>query len=147
MAQTDLIFLRFPEIRQPWALAATSTYICAGRPGWSRAGQHVAKLGLSPANVHFEKVRSRERRLNSVMAGLRDQCMLADCGHIVVADDDASLRQIVMRYLEDHNVPTKSASNRTEVSSFGGEPSQPDTSGSAARSGWWVGALKRDSFL
>ncbi len=41
--------------------------------------------------------------------------MLADCGHIVVADDDASLRQMVMRYLEDHNVPTKSASNRTEL--------------------------------
>src|SRR5712675_2846809 len=41
--------------------------------------------------------------------------MLADVGHVVVVDDDASLRQMVVRYLEDHNVPTKSASNRTEL--------------------------------
>jgi two-component system OmpR family response regulator len=41
--------------------------------------------------------------------------MLADIGHIVVVDDDPSLRQMVTRYLEDHNVPTKSASNRTEL--------------------------------
>jgi two-component system, OmpR family, response regulator len=41
--------------------------------------------------------------------------MLADVGHIVVVDDDPSLRQMVTRYLEDHNVPTKSASNRTEL--------------------------------
>ena len=41
--------------------------------------------------------------------------MLADIGYIVVVDDDPSLRQMVTRYLEDHNVPTKSASNRTEL--------------------------------
>jgi hypothetical protein len=41
--------------------------------------------------------------------------MLADCGHIVVVDDDPSLRKMVTRYLEDHNMPTKSASNRTEL--------------------------------
>ena len=41
--------------------------------------------------------------------------MLADAGHIVVVDDDPALRQMVTRYLEDHNVPTKSASNRTEL--------------------------------
>jgi two-component system OmpR family response regulator len=41
--------------------------------------------------------------------------MLAEVGHIVVVDDDPSLRQMVTRYLEDHNVPTKSASNRTEL--------------------------------
>jgi two-component system, OmpR family, response regulator len=41
--------------------------------------------------------------------------MLADAGHVVVVDDDPSLRQMVTRYLEDHNVPTKSASNRTEL--------------------------------
>jgi two-component system OmpR family response regulator len=46
---------------------------------------------------------------------MRDQFMLADCGHIVVVDDDPSVRQMVMTYLEDHNVPTKSASNRTEL--------------------------------
>jgi two-component system OmpR family response regulator len=40
--------------------------------------------------------------------------MLADCGHIVVVDDDPSLRQMVIKYLEDNNVPAKSASNRTE---------------------------------
>src|ERR1700675_2048972 len=41
--------------------------------------------------------------------------MLADVGHVVVVDDDPSLRQMVIRYLEDHNVPTKSASNRIEL--------------------------------
>ncbi len=41
--------------------------------------------------------------------------MLADAGHVVVVDDDASFRQMVVRYLEDHNMPTKPASNRTEL--------------------------------
>jgi len=46
---------------------------------------------------------------------LKDQFMLADVGHIVVVDDDPSLRQMVIRYLEDHNIPTRPASNRTEL--------------------------------
>src|SRR5258708_7936481 len=41
--------------------------------------------------------------------------MLADAGVVVVVDDDASFRQMVVRYLEDHNMPTKPASNRTEL--------------------------------
>jgi DNA-binding response OmpR family regulator len=41
--------------------------------------------------------------------------MLADVGHIIVVDDDPSLRQMVTRYLEDNNVPTKFASNRSEL--------------------------------
>jgi two-component system OmpR family response regulator len=41
--------------------------------------------------------------------------MLADVGHIVVVDDDPALRQMVTRYLEQHNVPTKSASSRNEL--------------------------------
>src|SRR5712691_8194098 len=41
--------------------------------------------------------------------------MLADVGHIVVVDDDPSLREMVIRYLEDHNMPTRPASNRTEL--------------------------------
>src|SRR5580704_7791305 len=41
--------------------------------------------------------------------------MPADCGHIVVVDDDPSLRQMVIKYLEDHNVPARSASNRVEL--------------------------------
>ena len=41
--------------------------------------------------------------------------MLADVGHIIVVDDDPTLRQMVIRYLEDHNVPSRSASNRTEL--------------------------------
>src|SRR5258708_26319427 len=49
--------------------------------------------------------------------------MLADVGHIFVVDDDPSLRQMVTRYLEDHNVPTKAASNRTELNRhFAGTP-------------------------
>src|ERR1700754_2100469 len=41
--------------------------------------------------------------------------MLADCGHIIVVDDDSSLRQMVIKYLEEHNVPARSASNRAEL--------------------------------
>src|SRR5258706_14092745 len=41
--------------------------------------------------------------------------MLSDVGHVVVVDDDLSLRQVVIRYLEDHNVPAKPASNKTEL--------------------------------
>ena len=41
--------------------------------------------------------------------------MLSDVGHVVVVDDDPSLRQMVIRYLEDHNMPAKSASNRIEL--------------------------------
>src|SRR5258706_1971814 len=51
--------------------------------------------------------------------------MLADCGYVVVVDDDPSLRQMVIKYLEDNNVPTKSASNRTEFNRhFAGTPDQ-----------------------
>jgi DNA-binding response OmpR family regulator len=49
--------------------------------------------------------------------------MLADRGHIVVVDDDPSLRQMVIKYLEDNNVPAKSASSRTEFNRlFSGPP-------------------------
>jgi two-component system OmpR family response regulator len=44
--------------------------------------------------------------------------MVADVGHIIVVDDDPSLRQMVTRYLEDNNVPTKSASNRSELNRY-----------------------------
>ena len=46
---------------------------------------------------------------------LRDRFMSAEAGHIIVVDDDPTLRQMVIRYLEDHDVPTKPASNRTEL--------------------------------
>jgi DNA-binding response OmpR family regulator len=49
--------------------------------------------------------------------------MLADRGHIVVVDDDPSVRQMVIKYLEDNNVPAKSASSRTEFNRlFSGPP-------------------------
>src|SRR6202048_1091381 len=41
--------------------------------------------------------------------------MLSDVGHVVAGDDHPSLRQMVIRYLEDHNMPAKSASNRIEL--------------------------------
>lgn len=40
--------------------------------------------------------------------------MLADSGHIVVIDDDPTLRQMIISYLDDNNVPTRSASSRAE---------------------------------
>jgi DNA-binding response OmpR family regulator len=36
-------------------------------------------------------------------------------GQIIVVDDDPALRQMVTRYLEDHNVPATSVSSRTEL--------------------------------
>jgi DNA-binding response OmpR family regulator len=41
--------------------------------------------------------------------------MLASAGHIIVVDDDAALRQMVTRYLEDHDLPATSVSNRIEL--------------------------------
>lgn|SRR6186713_440740 len=41
--------------------------------------------------------------------------MLADVGHIIVVDDDSTLRQMVIKYLEEHNVPSRAASNRAEL--------------------------------
>jgi DNA-binding response OmpR family regulator len=41
--------------------------------------------------------------------------MLADVGHIIVVDDDPTLRQMIVRYLEDQNISSKSASNRAEL--------------------------------
>src|ERR1700753_1102404 len=50
--------------------------------------------------------------------------MLADVGYVVVVDDDPTLRQMVTSFLEDHNVPAKSASNKTELNRYfqGGLP-------------------------
>lgn len=36
-------------------------------------------------------------------------------GQIIVVDDDPALRQMVTRYLEDHNVPATSVASRTEL--------------------------------
>ncbi|GLR95629.1 DNA-binding response regulator [Bradyrhizobium liaoningense] len=36
-------------------------------------------------------------------------------GHVVVVDDDPALRQMVIKYLEEHNVPTRAACNRSEL--------------------------------
>ncbi|TCU72190.1 DNA-binding response OmpR family regulator [Bradyrhizobium sp. R2.2-H] len=36
-------------------------------------------------------------------------------GHVVVVDDDPTLRQMVIKYLEEHNVPTRAACNRSEL--------------------------------
>jgi DNA-binding response OmpR family regulator len=36
-------------------------------------------------------------------------------GHIIVVDDDPSLRQMLTRYLQEHSFPVKAASNRAEL--------------------------------
>jgi DNA-binding response OmpR family regulator len=41
--------------------------------------------------------------------------MLADVGHILVVDDDSTLRQMVITYLEEQSVPSRAASNRAEL--------------------------------
>ena len=56
---------------------------------------------------------------------LRDRFMSAEAGHIIVVDDDSTLRQMVIRYLEDHDVPTRAASSKDELKRHldGAEPS------------------------
>ena len=56
---------------------------------------------------------------------MRDRVVPADAGHIIVVDDDSTLRQMVIRYLEEHNVPTRAASNRSELNRHleGAQPS------------------------
>ncbi|WLB58578.1 response regulator [Bradyrhizobium japonicum] len=41
--------------------------------------------------------------------------MLADVSHIIVVDDDAALRQMVVGYLEEHSVPCRAASSWAEL--------------------------------
>ena len=41
--------------------------------------------------------------------------MTESAGHIIVVDDDPSLRQMLTRFLEEHSVPVKAASGRTEL--------------------------------
>jgi two-component system, OmpR family, response regulator len=41
--------------------------------------------------------------------------MSTDFDHIIVVEDDPSLRQALSQYLEDHNIRTKTASNRAEL--------------------------------
>src|SRR5689334_3671538 len=56
---------------------------------------------------------------------LRDRFMSTEAGHIIVVDDDSTLRQMVIRYLEDHDVPTRAASSKEELKRHleGAEPS------------------------
>src|SRR5882672_2862956 len=56
---------------------------------------------------------------------LRDRFMSAEAGHIIVVDDDSTLRQMVIRYLEDHDVSTRAASSKDELKRHleGAEPS------------------------
>jgi len=41
--------------------------------------------------------------------------MIESAGHIIVVDDDPSLRQMLTRFLEEHSVPVKAASGREEL--------------------------------
>jgi two-component system OmpR family response regulator len=41
--------------------------------------------------------------------------MPPEAGHVIVVDDDALLREMLTGFLEDHRIPTKSASNRSEL--------------------------------
>ncbi|MDB5604404.1 MAG: two-component response regulator VirG [Bradyrhizobium sp.] len=50
--------------------------------------------------------------------------MLADCGYVVVVDDDLSLRQMVIKYPEGNNVTTKSVqTGQSSIAHFAGAPS------------------------
>ncbi len=51
----------------------------------------------------------------STTVRLRGQFMCPDADYVIVVDDDASLREMLIRFLEDHHVPAKSASSRSEL--------------------------------
>jgi two-component system, OmpR family, response regulator len=44
--------------------------------------------------------------------------MPPEVGHVIVVDDDASLREMLIGFLEDHHIPAKSASNRSELNRY-----------------------------
>src|SRR5262245_28750140 len=50
--------------------------------------------------------------------------MSENVGHVVVVDDDASLRQMLTRFLQEHSVSVKAASGRVELNRhlLDGEP-------------------------
>jgi two-component system, OmpR family, response regulator len=68
---------------------------------WSKA------IPLLPGNrdVYCNPIHNKDERTT----------MLANVGHIIVVDDDTSLRHMVIRFLEEHNIPAKSASNGAEL--------------------------------
>jgi two-component system, OmpR family, response regulator len=57
----------------------------------------------------------RLNRHSSVMDKIERPIHASRCGHVIVVDDDESLREMLIRFLEDHHVPTKSASNKSEL--------------------------------
>jgi two-component system, OmpR family, response regulator len=48
-------------------------------------------------------------------ATIADPLAVIDVGHIVVVEDDPELRQLLTKYLEENNMPVKSATNRVEL--------------------------------
>jgi DNA-binding response OmpR family regulator len=83
-----------------------------GRPRHHLRGPRALFRARRP---YDRQVFALEIELRTTASELKDNFMLADVGHIVVVDDDPALRQLVIRYLEDHDIPTKPASNRTEL--------------------------------
>ena len=60
------------------------------------------------------------RRLAATTTGLTMRLIqglteLVGVGHVVVVDDDPAFREMMTGYLEDHNVPARSASNKAEL--------------------------------
>ena len=49
------------------------------------------------------------------MAPPNEAAMGSTAGHIIVVDDDSTLRQMLAEYLEEHNLPVIAASNRSEL--------------------------------
>jgi two-component system OmpR family response regulator len=41
--------------------------------------------------------------------------MRLESGHVVVVDDDVLLREMLIKFFQDHHVPTKSASNKSDL--------------------------------
>jgi two-component system, OmpR family, response regulator len=95
------------------------------RAGWFHDPMSLRELSGRTNSVmttpihHFGKLHGPTdaclQRALSVSAHSRVHLMPSNAGHIIVVDDDPALRQMVTKYLEDHNVPATAVSNRTEL--------------------------------
>jgi PleD family two-component response regulator len=76
--------------------------------------QSMAALMLTDCN-RYQRFGSPEgARRHETPAG--DECSVPQKnGHIIVVDDDESIRRLVTDYFEEQNIPVSAASNRSDL--------------------------------
>jgi two-component system OmpR family response regulator len=87
------------------------------RPGALPPSDQLRRSYLAPITSGIvpesKQAQSSSAASYCAMYGLDNPRM--DLDYIVVVDDDDELRRMVTGYLEEHNIPTKSASNKAEL--------------------------------